>query len=75
MIVSPDFLQLFEATAYLLNEDPTLWCVSSWNDNGFPQFVRVPLPLVILSGSDFEICRHWTHSDCSAPGTSPGWAG
>lgn len=30
-----DFLSYFEATAELLDADPTLWCVSSWNDNGF----------------------------------------
>jgi len=35
LLVSPDFLTLFRATAFLLDEDPTLWCVSSWNDNGF----------------------------------------
>lgn len=31
----PDFLLYFEATAPLLDADPTLWCVSTWNDNGF----------------------------------------
>ena len=31
----PDFLLYFEATAPLLDADPTLWCISSWNDNGF----------------------------------------
>lgn len=30
-----DFLLYFEATAPLLDADPSLWCVSSWNDNGF----------------------------------------
>mmetsp|Transcript_126067 Transcript_126067/g.402952 ORF Transcript_126067/g.402952 Transcript_126067/m.402952 type:complete len:804 (+) Transcript_126067:203-2614(+) len=32
---SPDFLALFRSTAWLLEEDPSLWCVSSWNDMGF----------------------------------------
>lgn len=38
MLVSPDFLEYFEQTAWLLDEDPTLWCVSSWNDNAFAHF-------------------------------------
>eukprot|EP01026_Neomeris_dumetosa_P023967 TRINITY_DN2010_c1_g1_i3.p1 TRINITY_DN2010_c1_g1~~TRINITY_DN2010_c1_g1_i3.p1 ORF type:complete len:331 (-),score=30.33 TRINITY_DN2010_c1_g1_i3:326-1318(-) len=34
MLFSPDFLQLFKATSVLLDLDPSLWCISSWNDNG-----------------------------------------
>ncbi len=33
MEFSFDFLNLFERTAGLLDKDPTLLCVSSWNDN------------------------------------------
>ena len=33
MELAVDFLTLFEKTAYLLDKDPTLMCVSSWNDN------------------------------------------
>lgn len=32
--VAPDFFEYFEATKALLEKDPTLWCVSAWNDNG-----------------------------------------
>jgi len=39
MLVSPDFLSLFAETAPLLDSDPTLWCVSSWNDNGMKNLV------------------------------------
>uniref|UniRef100_A0A7S3AC40 alpha-1,3-mannosyl-glycoprotein 2-beta-N-acetylglucosaminyltransferase n=1 Tax=Haptolina ericina TaxID=156174 RepID=A0A7S3AC40_9EUKA len=39
MLFSPDFLSLFEQTAWLLQADPTVWCVSSWNDNGFTDLV------------------------------------
>lgn len=35
MLFASDFLSLFESTSYLLEADPTIWCVSSWNDNGF----------------------------------------
>lgn len=36
LIFSPDFLSLFRSTAWLLDQDPTLACVSAWNDVGFP---------------------------------------
>lgn len=32
--VSPDFFALFEATAPLLDDDPSLMCVSAYNDHG-----------------------------------------
>ena len=34
MLVSPDVFSYFEQTAALLDADPTVWCVSTWNDNG-----------------------------------------
>ena len=35
LVVAQDFLTLFRSTAWLLDADPTLFCVSAWNDNGF----------------------------------------
>ncbi|KAJ7991809.1 hypothetical protein DPEC_G00287720 [Dallia pectoralis] len=32
--VAPDFFEYFRALHPLLTSDPTLWCVSAWNDNG-----------------------------------------
>ncbi len=32
--VSPDFFEYFAATFPIMHADPTLWCVSAWNDNG-----------------------------------------
>lgn len=32
--ISPDFYEYFAATYLILHRDPTLWCVSAWNDNG-----------------------------------------
>lgn len=32
--VAPDFYEYFSATYPILRSDPTLWCVSAWNDNG-----------------------------------------
>jgi alpha-1,3-mannosyl-glycoprotein beta-1,2-N-acetylglucosaminyltransferase len=40
-----DFLLYFEATAPLLDADPTLWCISAWNDNGF------------VTGHDWNVSR------------------
>ncbi|KAM4641170.1 alpha-1,3-mannosyl-glycoprotein 2-beta-N-acetylglucosaminyltransferase isoform 1-T2 [Discoglossus pictus] len=32
--VAPDFYEYFQASFTLLRQDPSLWCVSAWNDNG-----------------------------------------
>ena len=34
MALAPDFFSYFEALAPVLDRDPTLYCVSSWNDHG-----------------------------------------
>ncbi|KAL1504362.1 hypothetical protein AB1Y20_010768 [Prymnesium parvum] len=36
LLLSPDFLRLFWQSAWLLEQDPSLWCVSAWNDQSFP---------------------------------------
>jgi alpha-1,3-mannosyl-glycoprotein beta-1,2-N-acetylglucosaminyltransferase len=38
--VAPDFLEYFRATLEILRMDPTLWCVSAWNDQGMKKFVK-----------------------------------
>ena len=35
LLFSPDFLDYFEALSPALVNDPTLWIISAWNDNGF----------------------------------------
>eukprot|EP00438_Fugacium_kawagutii_P001246 Skav223442 [mRNA] locus=scaffold350:708423:708698:+ [translate_table: standard] len=35
LILAPDFLWYFRVASPLLERDPSLWCISSWNDNGF----------------------------------------
>jgi alpha-1,3-mannosyl-glycoprotein beta-1,2-N-acetylglucosaminyltransferase len=40
MLFSPDFVAYFKQTAVLLDRDPTLWCVSSWNDNGMAAIAK-----------------------------------
>ena len=46
MKLAPDFFTLFNATAPLLDRDPSLFCVSSWNDHGQARFVKDPLRLL-----------------------------
>ncbi|XP_064595956.1 alpha-1,3-mannosyl-glycoprotein 2-beta-N-acetylglucosaminyltransferase-like isoform X1 [Liolophura sinensis] len=40
LYVSPDFFEYFAATYPYLHEDPLLWCVSAWNDNGKTEMVE-----------------------------------
>ena len=37
--VAPDFFSYFSALERLLDRDPTIWCISAWNDNGKPDNV------------------------------------
>ena len=46
MQLAPDFFELFAATSPLLDSDPSLYCVSSWNDHGQKQFVADPRRLL-----------------------------
>jgi len=34
LVSAPDFLAFFRSTAWLLQQDSTLWCISAWNDVG-----------------------------------------
>jgi len=36
LLLSPDTLLFFWSSAWLLQRDVTLWCVSAWNDQGYP---------------------------------------
>ncbi|XP_044747463.1 alpha-1,3-mannosyl-glycoprotein 2-beta-N-acetylglucosaminyltransferase [Coccinella septempunctata] len=39
--VAPDFYEYFLGTYPILKKDPTLWCVSAWNDNGKENLVNL----------------------------------
>ncbi|GBL87246.1 Alpha-1,3-mannosyl-glycoprotein 2-beta-N-acetylglucosaminyltransferase [Araneus ventricosus] len=49
--IAPDFFEYFLATHPILHSDPTLWCVSAWNDNGKDSLVAFEPEL--LYRSDF----------------------
>eukprot|EP00285_Hemiselmis_virescens_P009317 CAMPEP_0173407986 /NCGR_PEP_ID=MMETSP1356-20130122/68548_1 /TAXON_ID=77927 ORGANISM="Hemiselmis virescens, Strain PCC157" /NCGR_SAMPLE_ID=MMETSP1356 /ASSEMBLY_ACC=CAM_ASM_000847 /LENGTH=218 /DNA_ID=CAMNT_0014369221 /DNA_START=45 /DNA_END=697 /DNA_ORIENTATION=- len=40
--VAPDLFHYFAAGAELMRQDPTLWTVTAWNDNGLPHLVQDP---------------------------------
>jgi len=50
--VSSDLFSYFIATLPLLKNDPTLWCVSAWNDNGKVDLIDVKSP-ELLHRTDF----------------------
>ncbi|KAL7832190.1 hypothetical protein AOLI_G00297380 [Acnodon oligacanthus] len=50
--VAPDFFEYFTALYPILKSDPTLWCVSAWNDNGREGFVD-PGKSTLLYRTDF----------------------
>ncbi|XP_071357141.1 alpha-1,3-mannosyl-glycoprotein 2-beta-N-acetylglucosaminyltransferase b [Trachinotus anak] len=50
--VAPDFFEYFRALYPILRSDPTLWCVSAWNDNGRDALVD-PSKAELLYRTDF----------------------
>jgi alpha-1,3-mannosyl-glycoprotein beta-1,2-N-acetylglucosaminyltransferase len=50
--IAVDFFEYFTATRAILQKDPSLWCVSAWNDNGKQNFVDSSKP-DLLYRSDF----------------------
>ena len=60
MKLAVDFFTYFEAGAQLLDRDPTLYTISSWNDHGQGQFVVDPKR---LERSDFFPGLGWMLSN------------
>lgn len=73
--ISPDFFEYFLGLHPLLKKDPTLWCISAWNDNGKSGLVDEKKP-ELLYRTDFfpglgwmmtknlwlELCNKWPKS-------------
>lgn len=34
LVSAPDFLALFRSTSWILEQDPSIWCIGAWNDIG-----------------------------------------
>ncbi|CAH0551989.1 unnamed protein product [Brassicogethes aeneus] len=50
--IAPDFFEYFMGTYHLLHKDPSLWCISAWNDNGKEGLVDLSRP-ELLYRTDF----------------------
>ncbi|KAF9804029.1 hypothetical protein SFRURICE_019225 [Spodoptera frugiperda] len=50
--ISPDFFEYFLGTYPLLLKDPSLWCISAWNDNGKMEVIDMSRP-ELLHRTDF----------------------
>ncbi|XP_068621793.1 alpha-1,3-mannosyl-glycoprotein 2-beta-N-acetylglucosaminyltransferase [Battus philenor] len=50
--ISPDFFEFFLGTYPLLHKDPSIWCVSAWNDNGKKEVIDTSHP-ELLHRTDF----------------------
>ncbi|GFO13328.1 protein o-linked-mannose beta-1,2-n-acetylglucosaminyltransferase 1 [Plakobranchus ocellatus] len=42
LTLSPDFFNYFSQTKHLLDEDPSLYCISAWNDQGYEHSSKDP---------------------------------
>ena len=42
--ISPDFFGYFDSMQKILAKDPTLYCVSAWNDNGKSRLINTNSP-------------------------------
>ncbi|CAD6198878.1 unnamed protein product [Caenorhabditis auriculariae] len=59
LTISDDFFEYFSATRYLLDKDPTLWCVSAWNDHGKPDLIDLEAPEKKLYRTDLMPRLGW----------------
>lgn len=50
--ISPDFFEYFLGTYPLLFQDPSIWCISAWNDNGKKALIDLSRP-ELLHRTDF----------------------
>ncbi|CAG4957928.1 unnamed protein product [Parnassius apollo] len=50
--ISPDFFEYFLGTYPLLHKDPSIWCISAWNDNGKKEVIDLSRP-ELLHRTDF----------------------
>jgi hypothetical protein len=56
MIFAPDFLLYFAQLAPVMDVDSSVWCISSWNDNGFAGHAR---DAATVYRTDFFIGLGW----------------
>ncbi|KAI0220616.1 Alpha-1,3-mannosyl-glycoprotein 2-beta-N-acetylglucosaminyltransferase [Lamellibrachia satsuma] len=69
--ISPDFFEYFSATFPILESDPSLWCVSAWNDNGKTSMVADKSEL--LYRTDFFPGLGWMFTRSTFLELQPKW--
>ena len=72
--IAPDFFEYFTATLPLLRSDPSLWCVSAWNDNGKAGLINQTAPELLYRYTLELETFHWFLQSRRRPplGISPG---
>jgi len=56
MLFSQDFLTFFAQLAIVMDKDPSVWCISTWNDNGIASHAHDPR---VLYRTDFFVGLGW----------------
>ncbi|XP_023726250.1 alpha-1,3-mannosyl-glycoprotein 2-beta-N-acetylglucosaminyltransferase isoform X3 [Cryptotermes secundus] len=70
--IAPDFFEYFLGTYPILKRDPTLWCVSAWNDNGKAGLVDENAP-DLLYRTDFFPGLGWMLTKSVWAELAPKW--
>ncbi|CAL2037049.1 unnamed protein product [Caenorhabditis brenneri] len=70
--IASDFFSFFSNTRYLLEKDPTLWCVSAWNDNGKPEHIDLNATNTLYR-SDFVSGLGWMMTNNTWKELEPKW--
>ncbi|CAD5234207.1 unnamed protein product [Bursaphelenchus xylophilus] len=70
--ISPDFFSYFSGTRWLLDDDPTLYCISAWNDNGKAQLIDMEAH-DLLYRSDFFPGLGWMMTNNLWKELGPNW--
>lgn len=70
--VSPDLFEYFLGTLPILQADPTLWCVSAWNDNGKLGLIEQDAPH-LLHRTDFFPGLGWMLTKSTWLELAPKW--
>ncbi|XP_011503694.1 PREDICTED: alpha-1,3-mannosyl-glycoprotein 2-beta-N-acetylglucosaminyltransferase [Ceratosolen solmsi marchali] len=70
--IAPDFFEYFLGTHFLLTADPSLWCISAWNDNGKSDLVDLKSPH-LLYRTDFFPGLGWMLTRNLWQELSPKW--
>ena len=70
--IASDFFEYFLGTHHILNTDPSLWCVSAWNDNGKADLIDEHSPQ-LLYRTDFFPGLGWMLTRRLWQELSPKW--